>query len=212
MADIIIALIVAGFAVFGYKKGFVGSVVGILSLAASLILAWFLYPIIADLLVTFGVKSGIAEGIQSVIGTNTVATEGIMMPQGIQTAINAGVYDFTYGVAEAIATVTVKVISFLAVLLVSRIIIWIAIKLLRVLSNLPVIGFFNHITGLILGAAQGILVTYILLAIIYVAVPVGSANAISNSIEGSRLAEPMYRGNPIVNIFANETVENQNGE
>ena len=54
--DIIVLIMLLIFTVAGFKKGFVGNLVGFISLVASVILAWILYPVIADMLMGFGIR------------------------------------------------------------------------------------------------------------------------------------------------------------
>lgn len=208
-ADIVVILIIAGFAIFGYKKGLVRSVVGILSLAASIALAWILYPVVADLLVTFGVDTLLFENIQSMIGGVIGGdTELQALPEVIKAAAESGRNGLIDSAAGAATQIVLNIIAFLSVLILSRIIIWIGIRVLNILSKLPVIGFFNRAGGLLIGALQGAIVVYIVLAIVYAAVPLRNSPDINKAMESSALAGKMYQENPIINIFVN----NQNGE
>ncbi len=207
-ADIIVIVIVAGFAIFGYKKGFVRSIVGILSLAASIVLAWLLYPVVADLLVAFGVESALVESIQATLSTYMGGgAELETLPEAIRSAAEQGRDGMILGAAEAVAQIVLNIIAFLAVLLLSRIAIWIGIRVLNILANLPVIGFFNRTAGLLLGAVQGVIVVYIILTVIYAAAPLRESTAVSTAIQGSALTASMYENNPIINIFEGDRTE-----
>lgn len=204
MADIIIILIIGGFALFGFKKGFVRSVVGILSLAASVVLAWLLYPVVSDMLASLGVKMTLTENIrESLSGYIGGGEELAMLPQGIRTAIESGSAELVSGAAGTAAQITLNIIAFIAVLIAARIIIQIAAKLLNIIAGLPVIGLFNRAAGMLLGALQGIAVVYIIFAVIYAAAPIDGNTRINSMIEESTLAEIMYKNNPIVDIVLN---------
>ena len=69
--DIIILIIIVLLGVLGARRGFVKSVIGILSLAASVALAWMLYPVIAEILESIGVKNAIYETIYNNIASNS---------------------------------------------------------------------------------------------------------------------------------------------
>ena len=204
MADIIIFLIIGGFTLFGFKKGLVRSVVGILSLAASVVLAWLLYPVISDILASLGIKMTLTENIQeSLSGYIGGGEELAMLPQGIRTAIESGSMELVSSAADTAAQIALNIIAFIAVLIVSRIIIQIAAKLLNIIARLPVIGLFNRAAGMLLGALQGVAVVYIILAVIYATAPMDGGTKMNSMIEESALASVMYENNPIVDVVLN---------
>lgn len=204
MADIIIFLIIGGFTLFGFKKGLVRSVVGILSLAASVVLAWLLYPVISDILASLGIKMTLTENIQeSLSGYIGGGEELAMLPQGIRTAIESGSMELVSSAAGTAAQIALNIIAFIAVLIVSRIIIQIAAKLLNIIARLPVIGLFNRAAGMLLGALQGVAVVYIILAVIYATAPMDGGTKMNSMIEESALASVMYENNPIVDVVLN---------
>lgn len=204
MVDIIIFLIIGGFTLFGFKKGLVRSVVGILSLAASVVLAWLLYPVISDILASLGIKMTLTENIQeSLSGYIGGGEELAMLPQGIRTAIESGSMELVSSAAGTAAQIALNIIAFIAVLIVSRIIIQIAAKLLNIIARLPVIGLFNRAAGMLLGALQGVAVVYIILAVIYATAPMDGGTKMNSMIEESALASVMYENNPIVDVVLN---------
>ena len=204
MADIIIFLIIGGFALLGFKKGFVRSVVGILSLAASAVLAWLLYPVVSDILTSLGIKMALTENIQGSLGEYIGGGgELSMLPQGIRAAIESGRAELISSAADTAAQIALNIIAFIAVLIVSRIIIWLAVRLLNIIAKLPVIGLFNRAAGMLLGALQGVAVVYIILTVIYATAPMDGGTEINSMIEESALASVMYENNPIVDVVLN---------
>lgn len=204
MADIIIFLIIGGFALLGFKKGFVRSVVGILSLAASAVLAWLLYPVVSDILTSIGIKMALTENIQGSLGEYIGGGgELSMLPQGIRAAIESGRAELISSAADTAAQIALNIIAFIAVLIVSRIIIWLAVRLLNIIAKLPVIGLFNRAAGMLLGALQGVAVVYIILTVIYATAPMDGGTEINSMIEESALASVMYENNPIVDVVLN---------
>ena len=89
--DYTIIFVVLLFGIFGYRKGFMRSLVGIASLAASIMIAWILYPVISDILNGLGLKEVIA---------NTVFG-------GLEPTVAAGTYES--GMPKLIADYTMKV-------------------------------------------------------------------------------------------------------
>lgn len=219
--DFIVIAIIAIFAIFGYKRGFLRSIVGMLSLIASIALAWMLYPVVTDLFISLGLSNIVFEEIQSVMSSHIGNTEQISaLPQFMREAAAAGSAGIIASTATALTETVMNIISFIAVLIIARIIIWIAQKLLIVISKMPLISFVNKLAGLILGAGQGLLITFILFSLIYAIIPISDNSSLYSSIENSVIAGKIYDANPIINIFVsdedvaeNDTLqETENGE
>lgn len=216
--DFIVIAIIAIFAAFGYKRGFLRSTLGILSLIASIALAWMLYPVVTDLLTSLGLSNIVFEKIQDVISSHIGITGQIStLPQFMRTAVAEGSAEIVASTTAAVTETVMNIISFIAVLIIARIIIWIAQKLLTAVSKMPLIGFANKLAGLLLGSAQGILIIFILFSLIYAIVPMSDNSSLYNSIENSVIAGKIYDANPIINIFVsdedgNTLQETENGE
>ena len=215
--DFIVVAIIAIFAVFGYKRGFLRSVVGILSLIASIALAWMLYPIVTDLFTSLGFRNVVFEEIQNVMSSHIGNSEQIAaLPQFMREAAGAGSAEVIASTAAALTETVMNIISFIAVLIIARIIIWIAQKLLIAVSKMPLISLVNKLAGLVLGVAQGLLITFILFSLIYAIVPMSDNSSLYSSIENSVIAGKIYDANPIINIFvSDESItpqETENGE
>ncbi|MEE1049731.1 MAG: CvpA family protein [Clostridia bacterium] len=213
MADIIVLLIIAAFAVIGVKRGFIRSVVGVLSFAASIALAWILHPVVSELMMSFGIDITLTERIrESMLGYVTAGGEFTMLPETVRLAVEAGQLEVVNAVAKSAADMAMNIIAFIGVLILSRVVIWIAIRLLNIMSKLPVINGFNRIAGLLLGLVQGVAVVYIALALIFAFAPVGTNDSINEIMEDSSVAILMYDNNPIVDILMPESINQGNGE
>lgn len=215
--DFIVIAIITIFAIFGFKRGFLRSIIGMLSLIASIALAWMLYPIVTDLFTSLGFRNIVFEKIQDVMSSYIGNAESISaLPEFMRAAASEGTTEIIASTASALAETVVNIISFISVLIIARIVIWIAQKLLIAVSKIPLIGFVNKLAGLILGAAQGLLITFVLFSLIYAIVPISDNSSLYNSIENSVIAGKIYDANPIINIFVsgeNDAVqETENGE
>lgn len=213
MADIAVLLIIAVFAVIGVKRGFVRSVVGVLSFAASIALAWILHPVVSDVMVSLGVDITLAEKIRdSIMGYTSAGGEITVLPETVGAAVQAGQIEVVNAVAKSAAGIAMNIVAFTGVLIISRIIIWIAVKLLNILSKLPVVNGFNRIAGLLLGLVQGTAVVYVILALIFAFAPVGTNESVNGFMENSSVAILMYENNPVIDIIMPESTESGNGE
>lgn len=196
--DIIILIIIVLLGVLGARRGFVKSVIGILSLAASVALAWMLYPVIAEMLESIGVKNAIYETIYNNIASAiSTGQSPDAFPQIMRQAIESGEAAISQSVANSAAVTVLNAIAFILVLIVSKVIIFLASKILIKISNFSIIGFFNRIFGGLFGVLQGILIVYVALTIIYAVAPLRENPVISTEIENSAVAKYMY-GNKMI--------------
>lgn len=210
--DIAVVAIIAVFAAWGFKRGLIKSVVGILSLAASIVLAWALYPVIAKLLEATDITAYIHNAVQGRISEKLTPDIQPAMPQLINDAVNAGRAGLADGAADTVTGLIVNIFAFIAVLVVSRVIIWAAAKTLNIISKLPIIGTLNRISGLLLGTVQGALIVCILLTVVYAVIPLRENPILSNEIEGSVIAKPMYISNPITKLLIPSAENEQSRE
>lgn len=210
--DIAVIVIIAAFAAWGFKRGLIKSVVGILSLAASIILAWALYPVIAKLLEGTDITVYIHNAVQGRISEKLEADIQPAMPKLINDAVNAGRAGLADSAAGAVTGLILNIFAFIAVLIVSRVIIWAAAETLNIISKLPIIGTLNRISGLLLGTVQGALIVCILLTLIYAAIPLRENPILSNEIESSVIAKPMYINNPITKLLIPSAENGRSGE
>lgn len=198
--DIIILIIIVLLGVLGARRGFVKSVIGILSLAASVALAWMLYPVIAEILESIGVKNAIYETIYNNIASAiSTGQSPDAFPQIMRQAIESGEAAISQSVANSAAVTVLNAIAFILVLIVSKVIIFLASKILIKISNFSIIGFFNRIFGGLFGVLQGILIVYVALTIIYAVAPLRENPVISTEIENSAVAKYMYGSKMIEN-------------
>ncbi len=198
-ADIVVILLVAIFAIVGWYKGFMKSVIGIASLVASLVLAWMLSPAVADLFIIAGLKEGIYERIAGTIGGGNAWLDGL--PEAWRSAVEAGQSGAISATANMISEAIVNIIAFLTVLIVVRVLIWVAANMLNLLAKLPVINFFNRTMGLALGVIQGMLIVLILLTMVYAIMPMRENPVLAQAIENSQLTKFIYENNPITDLI-----------
>ena len=81
-------------------------------------------------------------------------------------------------------------------------------KVLNIFSKLPVIKQFNRLGGALLGGIKGILILYIMIAIVTVFVPFEENGVIVQGIEESSFAGAMYEDNIILNLIGKGESEN----
>ena len=214
-ADIIVAAIMLIFAVAGFRRGFIKSVASTVSLVASFVLAWMISPAVADFLILLGVKEQIYEKVAATLGSGGAESLS-SLPEAVRDAIMAGQADALTKTAISVAEICVNIIAFVSVLIIVRILIWILVKTLNLIAKLPVISFFNRSLGLAFGAAQGILVVFILMTVLQAVAPMQDNPKLMQTIESSYITKTVYENNPITRLIYKDKIltetENEYGE
>ena len=78
---------------------------------------------------------------------------------------------------------------FVIILLIIRLFTWILHPFAKALNHVPVVGWFNHLLGAVLGAVKAFIVTYVLLMILYLPLIPQGAQIVQRSI--LRFYEPL---------------------
>lgn len=210
--DYVIIFVILLFGLLGWKKGFMKSLVGIISLVASIIIAWLLYPIVSDILTGFGFKEVIGNMVLGSLGSvEAPGANETVLPKFIADAILKTQTDINTGISSYVADVILSIISFVFVLVIARIIIQIGLTILNIFSKLPVVSTLNHLTGLSLGLIKGTVIMYLAVVILLGAVPTAKYTRYKNDIENSVIINKIYSKNIIENVFIKNSV-NENGE
>lgn len=200
LADIIVIAVVALFVAAGWKKGLMKSLMGIVSFALSLIVAFLIYPRVSDFLSATPLYTFLTEVVKDGYIAKHIAEGGSL---GIFTSeyFGGGIETLAGNLAEGITDTMMNVISFILTLVLSRLIIWIVTKAMDMLAKLPVIKLFNKLGGGAIGGFKGILILYIAFAVAVVFVPFKEESKVFESIEESRLASEMYNDNVLLNLI-----------
>lgn len=211
MIDIITAAVFVLFIVLGYKRGLLRSLYGIAALAASIIIAYLLYPYIKNLIADglFG------DWIRSMVKTKYV-TPGLSansldvssLPEYMKSMVDTGRIKLDSALTMFISNLVLNLLSFIAVFIVTRILISILGKLLHLISKLPVIHFFDKIGGAIFGLVESLLILYLIFAVIYAVTPLRDNPATKAFISDSTLTKTMYENNPLVEMVTPRDYDN----
>lgn len=204
-ADLIVVLFVLLLLLLGFRKGLLAMVYRFASFFVSLVIAWLLYPRAADLLSAFGLEQWIADLVRAnyVEPSLEQTTADISdLPAYLQSMVQSGQIGLTDAATAQVTHLIMNIAAFVLVLILVRLVVWVIGQLLHVVSKLPVIGCLNRIGGAALGAAEGILLVYIVLALLFAAAPLRSSQQVEQYIEQSVLTKAMYENNPLVQLVS----------
>ncbi len=211
-ADLTVALIViiAGF--IGMKRGLLRSVVGVFSILISLALASWAYPIVANVINDTNLDETIAQALEQSFSKEETLTEknedeGLSwLPEFAQDSIEEQTDSIIgaakKGTAQTISRLAINILSVLIVFLVVRLLMLIITNALKIITKLPVIKTVDKGLGALAGASSGILIIYLLLALITFNATLNTDHWVGKAIKDSYIASYMYDNNFIVRFLS----------
>ena len=221
LSDIAALTVVLLCAAWGFKRGFVRSVLGLGSIIISLVLALVLYPVVSGFMTNSVIGQYVSENVSGALVSSEKnpdslsaeeANRSLKMPSGIAAVIENGISSakdsVMTSVTNGVTSTAINIISMIAVFLLVRLIMWLLSMLLDALTKLPVISSVNKLLGGALGIASGILAVYILLAAVTFVAAVNSSNKIVNNVLESSVVSGMYNENFILDIIGKKEAEN----
>lgn len=202
--DIIVIGIIIISTFLGYKKGLVNVIFNICAFLIALIITIILYTPITNLVIE---NTEFDEKIENVIIEKGVTTEDEnstedsfldkYISQSVTNAKNDIVQSSSTIIAQKIIGILVAIILFIVV----RIILIFAKALINGIASLPIIKQLNEIGGLAYGILMGVLLVYVLLAVLFMVVSINNTGTIANAINNSIITKILYSNNIILNII-----------
>ncbi|MBR4874630.1 MAG: CvpA family protein [Clostridia bacterium] len=209
--DIILIIIFALSVILGYKKGFLKTITGIISIVLSLVLAMTFYPHVSDYLKTTPIYDTIYKSTENVIGAQETENEteyetsDFNLPKKFIKEIEKGIDETTHKVKETViqkvSDITIKIISVLIVFVCTRLLLLLISLIAGLIKKLPIIGWGDSMLGAIFGVVRALLITYILLAVVTFSASVSPDNKVAEAVKESKIAKLMYNDNAILNII-----------
>ena len=213
MVDIIVLLILVISVIFGYRKGFLRTLTGLIAIMLSFVLALSFSPKLESYIKTTVVYENIYENIEksmisSDADTDEYNTAKLNMPRQMLKDIEKGIEEKKN---EAVGTLIQKVCD-TAVKIISMVIIFVAVRLIimllllcfGILRKLPLIGWFDRILGALFGFLRGMLIVYLLLAVVTVSTAFNNKNTIIDKVNHSEFAKVMYNNNVFLDFVAKD--------
>ncbi len=202
IADAIVVLIVAFFVYSGYKAGLMKAFIKIASYLISIVVSFFLYPVISDILMKTPVyeklfkilnEKYISQSLTTVSDTNMFGILPKYVQSGMETAAT--------GIAGSVATLLINILAFIIILILSKVIIRITGNILGIFTKMPVIKQFNRLGGSVIGGGVGILMLYIISAALLLFSPLETQSYLEKEIESSFFASEICENNIIISFL-----------
>ena len=208
VVDLVILAIIVLCIIIGYIRGLTGSLIKIVSFILALIIAFILFVPVSTLIINnTQIDENLEESIRNVVLQND-QDEKENMPETITDYIGQKVNEASDEAKEAVvnstsrdvALIIVKAGTWIVLFIVARILLILLRFITSLITKLPVIKQFDKLGGIIYGLLEGLIIIYVLLAIISFISPMMNgtlANAIDESIIGSM----MYNNNLLLKII-----------
>ena len=208
IVDLVILAIMILCIIIGYVRGLTGSLIKILSFVLSIVIAFILFIPISNLIID---KTQIDENLEQTIRETIIGNEQNKeenMPQAITDYIGQKVENVADDAKEAIADSTardvavtiVKAGTWILLFIIARILLIFLRFITALIAKLPVIKQCDILGGIIYGIIEGLIIIYVLLAIISFVSPMLSGN-LANAIDKSYIGSIMYNNNLLLKII-----------
>ncbi|MBQ4517244.1 MAG: CvpA family protein [Clostridia bacterium] len=212
MIDLIAILVIIASVLIGAKRGFVKSVFSFGSLIISLLLALTLYPVVTDCLEGSFVDKFVHESAYALFDAQTAngsttaeAGANSSLPEGLQAIINKTISNAAEAtkevLAETVASLALKILGVLIVFFLSKILLWIISLIFDLVSKLPIIRTLNKLMGGAIGAFYGVLILYVILALLAFASATQTLQKPIQMVNDSAIVSVMYNQNILLSFL-----------
>lgn len=210
----IILLILAAFTLSGWSRGFVRVFAGMFFFLASTVLVYYATPYISDFIkentpIYQAVEENCREMLKGGEGQENSGLEqkkfieGLGLPEALEkqllggsdsgSSVDRAVEGVSDYLAEYMAGLILNILTFVVTLAVVNLVLRMTVLTLDNLAKLPVLNSINKAFGMVLGAAQGLLVVWVAFLAI---------TAFGNTDAGRKLLE-MIHESPILDFLYN---------
>lgn len=173
IADIIVILILAICIFFGVKRGLTGVIVKLLSIVISLVLSLILFKPVSAIIINHtdiynNLTTTIEEALNSKDENNEEekSTEPNIILRSINKQVDTVKENANNVIAKSIAEVIINLIVIVVLFIIINIIMFFLKFIFGAIASLPIIKQLDKLGGLVYGVIEGLLIIYIILAIL----------------------------------------------
>lgn len=227
IVDIVIIAILALCIVLGYKRGLTGSLLKIISFVLALVITFILFKPVANLIVDHtDWDEGLEQSIRQVFleeqnqenettqaneqgqdeqkeDTSNQAMPDVIIDYLNEAIENAGTQAKDAAIEMAARDIAVTIIhigTFIALFILSRILLLLVRGLANLITKLPVIKQFDKLGGIIYGLLQALVIIYVILAILSFISPMIAQTGIPQAVSESFIGGMFYNNNLLLKL------------
>lgn len=207
------------FMYMGYRRGLIRTVFSLVSFALAIILAIYLFPIVAGWLRETALFTGLKDyiirtmGLEYAVQTHSAdLIYSLPIPDILRRNLLENntpnmfellnVQTIEEYIAAYFAGLAINIIAIILVFIAVRLILGLVSRVLDIVGKLPVINQFNRVGGLLLGLLKGVIVVWIGLTIMNLFFLDPTMPGLQNMLAESLIAGWFYEYNPIMQIIA----------
>jgi len=204
--DIIIGIIVVFAMVQGFRNGFVYTFIHMVGWLLAVVLGFVWSPYVRQFLLD---KTDFYDSVHKSITVKLSESMGASDStfDSLPTIISNGLHSFTANVVNSMATSLADtfftIMSFIVVVIAIKLILWVLMRLLSKRNREGFTSVFDGILGLLSGFVKGMILIFILLAIMVPILGLASADfseSILKALDNSYIAKDLYDNNLILLI------------
>ena len=207
--DIVLIAIIALNVFICYKKGLVKLAVGLIAVAAAIILALVFYKPVSNLIIE---NTELDENIDKAIINNFTSEtqEGQevryvsvldYLQKYVDDAVNKTQTEIVTQTAGMMAVKIINVAVLIGIFLLVRVVLLLLTFISDIITSLPILKQFNEVGGVLYGAIKALLIIYIILTIVFFIMCYTSNSTIADAINSSYVTKFFYEHNLLLNIL-----------
>jgi len=214
--DIVVLIILTINSLVGIREGFIVTVFNLAGFILSYYIAKSYYPVVSKYIIANPdffdkMKEFVSERVQPLVEKNAATNDtglllqGIKLPKsiikGISQNANLDSYvkdmtDTASGlIAESLTHMLINIISFLIVFAIAWFVIMLIVKVIDSFASLPILNQFNKLLGLSVGFVKGILILYLIFAVLTPIISFSPNGVIAKGVFESNFGYYLYDNN-----------------
>lgn len=197
--DIIIIILFALMLLYGYKKGCIGIVAKLVSMILALVIAYLLAGKVATYIEHTSFGKDMKIGIETKI-LNTITNKDA------ETAEIQEHFMSEHNVPQKIIEYVFIGIGFAVTFVITRLVLWLAEKILESIFELPVLKTFNKLGGILTAGILFVIELNIFLAVIKSLSTLNFMNSVVNIIGQSVITKAMYNHNIFTSLILSKVI------
>lgn len=214
IVDLVIVGIIALCIIIGYIKGLTGSLIKILSFVLSLVVAFVLFIPVSNFIINnTQIDENLEKSIREMVITQddkqkveTTSEEDMptaftnLINQKVEEAANQAKEGIVDSAAREVTITIIKAGTWIALFIIARLLFILLKFVTALIAKLPVIKQCDKLGGIIYGLVEGLIITYVALAIISFVTPM-TKGTLAENINKSYIGSFMYQNNILLNII-----------
>ena len=199
--DAIVAIIILFTMVQGYRKGFVFTLLHMVSWIFAVVLGFVFYPKIVNFI---NDKTSLHNTIHTSISNKLMddassATSQVVngLPSIMQNAMNSATNSVAVSISDGISNIILNIIGFMIIIVIIKLISLTISTLFSKKSNQGIIGGLDGLLGLLAGGIKGVVIVFIFLALLVPITSLWGNTILLDSLNDSYIARDLYDNNLI---------------